>query len=200
MLSTRSIGTITEYECAVQLMQLGCIVSKPLDESSPYDLIADYCNHLIRIQVKHSTKQTGGFEFSCQSTQINSSRIESRSYSSDCVDYFGTIYDRMCYLVPISECKTQKKLRIEMPKNFSLLNVCWAVDYEAEYQLRRLVDPNSRPRIDMNAVAQQYIYQKFPTKNPEYKYEYRWITDGKHNCRYSGELENIPEGFRLGKV
>lgn len=195
MIPTRTLGTVVEYECAIHLMKLGCIVSKPLDESSPYDLIADYKNHLIRIQVKHSNEVSGGFQFSCESTQINSSRIEARRYSKESVDYFGTVYNETCYLVPIIECGGSKKLRLDAPENYSIKRINWAIEYEAAYILAKLEDPNASPRIDISDIISSYKKQ-IDVKNSQYGTI--WITDGTINKKIKN-VDDIPNGFWRGR-
>jgi len=138
MLSTKQIGTVTEYECAVFLMKLGCSISVPIGENNPYDLIVDVNNKLYRIQCKHSRSVEGGFQFSCESTRINATSIKVCKYSTDEIDYFGTIFEGTCYLVPVGLCRSECKLRTCPPKNGQLSKINWAKDYEASVILQNL--------------------------------------------------------------
>lgn len=204
-LNTKQIGTITEYECAIYLMKLGCTISFPLGDYAPYDFIADYHDHLLRIQVKKSTYlDNGAFQIECTTSQFRGDGVHTRIYTSNEIDYFATMFEDTCYLIDQKECKTSKILRIEVPKNLQLHNIFWAVNYEAEFKLAQLLDSNATPRVDMQKILSDLKFKKqkesllsIDTNNSQYGT--MWITNDQENKKiYKGE--EIPVGFHAGRV
>lgn len=111
MLSSKQIGTITEYKCMTYIMELGYNVSVPIGENSKYDFIIDTGDALIKVQCKHSTVlNNGSFEFSCETTRINATSVKCCTYTKHDIDYFCTWYNNVCYLVPVEECGRAKKV------------------------------------------------------------------------------------------
>ena len=119
MLSSKQKGNLTELQCLAAFTELGYIVSIPYGDCARYDFIVDINNILYRIQCKTSSKQDEGvYEFSCRSTAANHSRAATRSYSEEEIDFFATIIENKCYLIPICETGDRRKtLRFIPPKN-----------------------------------------------------------------------------------
>jgi hypothetical protein len=59
-------------------------------------------------------------------------------YTKDEIDYFATFWDNRCYLVPIEETSTEKRLRFEPPKNGQVKGISFAKDYLVEEVLKKL--------------------------------------------------------------
>lgn len=202
-LNSKQIGTITEYQCATFFLERGYVVSFPLGEYSPYDFILDYNNKLYKIQVKHSspTESKTGFIFSCSRTHVNRSRNVWFTYSEDEVDYFCTMFEGQCYLVPSSECKSSKQLRTELTKNYN--HVPWAVNYEADYILNKLINPNAKPRVNMDKLLQIQLDSERRERRQNLMktstYGKKCITNGIIN-KYIDETAQPPEGFRFGRT
>lgn len=136
-LSTQYKGIITELQVATYLLSLGYMVSQPLGQDSKYDLIVDVEGKLLRLQVKTSRPASeNSITFNCRTTTSNVKNCKSRRYSEEEVDYFATYWDGIVYLVPISECSTQKSLH----KNASFKRKDWSYmeDYEASEVLKRV--------------------------------------------------------------
>lgn len=143
MLSPKTIGTITEYECATYLMKLGLTVSTPIGDNAKYDLVVEINKKLYKLQCKHGAYQNGGLMIEC-TTNINTrTRLEKYTYQKDDVDYFCTFYNGMCYLIPFERCKTVFKLRFESPGNNSRKGIHWADEYEAPNVIKSIVDLSS---------------------------------------------------------
>lgn len=119
MLNSKQKGNLTELQCLAAFTELGYIVSIPYGDCARYDFIVDINNILYRIQCKTSSKQDEGvYEFSCRSTAANHSRAATRSYSEEEIDFFATIIENKCYLIPICETGDRRKtLRFIPPKN-----------------------------------------------------------------------------------
>lgn len=139
---TKQKGDLTELHCISAFVERGFLVSIPYGENSRYDFIADINGKLIRIQAKtaHEYKNDPAvIEFSCKSTQVNSRRTKIKKYTKEDIDYFATYWNNQCYIVPIEECSTSKKLRFGSPKNNQAKNINFAIDYELDTQINRLL-------------------------------------------------------------
>ena len=105
MLSSHFIGEITEQQVAVEFLKQGISISKPLVQSSRYDFIADINGKLYKIQVKTGTfKEDSYLEFATSTSHTNTKGTINISYSADDVDFFATIYENQCYLIPYNLC------------------------------------------------------------------------------------------------
>ena len=140
MLESKQKGNLTELQCITSFYELGYTVSIPYGENSRYDFIADVQGKLLRVQVKTSSiaEDKSYIEFSCRSSRSNASGCYNRSYTSEEIDYFATYYDGHCYLVPVRECSTAKKLRFTPPKNGQVVGINFAKDYELQTQLNKI--------------------------------------------------------------
>ena len=177
------------------------MVSLPVSHFATYDMIVDVGNaKLLKVQCKSSHVSPGGFSFHCTSTRINTKGASVHKYTEDEVDYIATIFENTLYMVHIDECDEHKTLRIEVPKNLQTNNLNWAVNYEADYVIAKLRGENVLPRLDMDAKLQEIKYSTTPQLSPNYKYTYRWITDGVHNKKFYGDIVELPDGFQLGRV
>lgn len=135
MLNTHFKGKITELLVAERFLSMGYQVSQPLVADSRYDFIVDINSKLYRIQVK--TSQIGGdneyIEFAASSSHTNTQGTIHKSYSQDEIDYFATIYDGNCYLMPVDKCGARKqRLRLKPTKNNQIVGINFAKDYLLE--------------------------------------------------------------------
>ena len=142
MLNSKQKGNLTELQCITAFYELGYSVSIPYGENSRYDIIADIYGHLLRIQIKTSSPLKGAedeaFVFSCRSTRVNTQGNISRKYTANEIDFFATFYRGKCYLIPVSECSTEKTLRFVAPKGKSNVNL--AANYELQKQLDTILN------------------------------------------------------------
>lgn len=139
MLKTKQKGIVTELECINYLAKIGCVISIPYGENSAYDFIVDTGLALLKIQCKTSSEKSNGtIIFSCRRTRVNTKRTISRKYSEKEIDYFCTFFKERCYLVPISECSSNKKLRFLDAGNSQQKGINYAEDYVAEKQIEKL--------------------------------------------------------------
>ena len=53
-------------------------------------------------------------------------------YLANEIDYFATIFNGQCYVIPQKECGAEKRLRLTPPKNGQTRGVSFAKDYELE--------------------------------------------------------------------
>lgn len=139
--NVKHLGSLTELEVMTYLFKLGYQVSIPYGDNAPYDLILDVNNKLLKIQVKTSRKiEDGVYEFTCIRTRINKHQNIRKAYSDKEVDFFATMINGICYLVPFNETSNSKRLRFLPPKNNQVKGITFAKEYEAEIQLNKLVN------------------------------------------------------------
>ena len=139
-LSSHFIGEITEQQVALEFLKLGYLVSKPLVQSSKYDFIVDINHKLYKIQVKTGTfKEDSYIEFATSTSHTNTKGTLNLSYSQDDVDFFATIYNGECYLVPFEICgKRSQRLRLVPTKSGQTKGITFAKDYHLEDIVKKL--------------------------------------------------------------
>ena len=124
------IGEITEREISIEFLKLGILVSKPIIASSKYDFVIDINNHLYKIQAKTSTYKNGCIFFETSTSHTNTKCTIHQSYAPTDVDFFATMYQGECYLIPFVECgKRNQSLRLEEPKNNQIKGITYADKY-----------------------------------------------------------------------
>lgn len=138
-MNTKQKGDITELSCILALKKLGITVSIPYGEDARYDLVADINGKLYKIQCKTSLYKDGCLRFSCRSIHYNTKERRGVNYIGE-IDFFMTVHNSICYLIPISECtnSSQKYLRIDTPKNNQTNGVSFAKDYELGAVLNKM--------------------------------------------------------------
>lgn len=134
-LSSHFIGEITERKVALEFLKLGIMISKPLVQSSKYDFIIDVNHKLYKIQVKTSTLREEGsyFDFATSTSHTNTQGTINLTYSEDDVDFFATMFEDQCYLVPKKICGNRnQRLRLKPTKNNQTVGITFAKDYHLE--------------------------------------------------------------------
>lgn len=133
-LSSHFIGEITEQQVALEFLKLGILISKPLVQSSRYDFIVDINNKLYKIQVKTGTfKEDSYLEFATSTSHTNCQGTLNLSYSKEDVDFFATMYEGQCYLIPFELCgKRNQRIRFIPTKNNQTKGVLFAKDFRLE--------------------------------------------------------------------
>ena len=106
-------------------------------------MIVDVDGFLIKVQVKTSSLKKGSenneaISFSCRSSHVNSSGVKNIKYTKEEIDYFATFWDGQCYLIPVSECSTEKTLRFVPPKSGQIKGIVFASDYTIQKQLTKI--------------------------------------------------------------
>ena len=134
MLNSHFIGEITEQQVTLEFLKQGILISKPLVQSSRYDFIADINNKLYKIQVKTGRfKEESYLEFATSTSHTNTKGTINISYSEDDVDFFATMYNGQCYLVPYRLCgKRAQRLRFVPAKNGQTKGILFAKDFKLE--------------------------------------------------------------------
>lgn len=113
----------------------GYQVSQPLIPDSRYDFIADIYGKLYKIQVKTGTVKDNGsyIEFATSSSHTNCKGTTNRSYSKDEIDFFATMLNSQCYIIPVQDCGSRtQRLRLKPTKNGQTKGIRFAKDYEID--------------------------------------------------------------------
>ena len=142
ILDTHFIGEITEREVAIEFLRLGYMVSKPLVQSSRYDFIVDIHDMLYKIQVKTSQqKDQNWFAFATSTSHTNAKGTTNKIYSENEVDYFATMFNHKCYLIPYKLCgHRSQRLRLTSALNNQVKGILFAKDYELSKTIGRMFD------------------------------------------------------------
>lgn len=116
------------------------MISKPLVQSSRYDFIADINNHLYKIQVKTGTyKENAYLEFATSTSHTNTRGTLNISYDANDVDFFATMYQNQCYLIPFEKCgKRAQRIRFVPTKNGQTQGILFAKDFKLEDIIKTL--------------------------------------------------------------
>ena len=142
-LSSHFVGEITEQQVAIEFLKLGILVSKPLVQSSRYDFIVDINHQLYKVQVKTSTpKENNAYiQFATSTSHTNTQGTLNLTYSEEDVDFFATMYENQCYLIPQKQCgKRNQRLRLAPTLNGQTKGVMFAKDYHLEDVVNALKD------------------------------------------------------------
>lgn len=139
-LSSHFIGEITEQQVALEFLKLGYLISKPLVQSSKYDFIVDIKHNLYKIQVKTGTvKEDAYINFATSTSHTNAKGTKNLTYLAEDVDFFATMYNGECYLIPYEVCGTRgQRLRLIPTKNGQTKGITFAKDYRLEDVINRL--------------------------------------------------------------
>ena len=140
MLSSHFIGEITEQQVALEFLKQGILISKPLVQSSRYDFIADINGKLYKIQVKTGTfKEDSYLEFATSTSHTNTQGTMNMSYNAQDVDFFATMYQGQCYLIPFNLCgKRAQRIRFVPTKNGQTKGILFAKDFKLEDIIKTL--------------------------------------------------------------
>ena len=133
-MNSKQKGNITELETMLAFLKLGYNVLTPYGDCERYDFVVDANNKFYRIQAKtsHTEDEGASFKFACRSCNRKDGKIIHHNYTNEEIDYFVTMFNGKCYLIPVEECGADKRLRILPTKNGQTRGISWAKDYELE--------------------------------------------------------------------
>ena len=80
----------------------------------------------------------GVYKIDCSRMRVNRNRNIRKHYTNEEVDFFATMINGKCYLIPQSEVSDSKRLRFLPPKNGQIKGITFAKDYEAKIQINKL--------------------------------------------------------------
>ena len=118
------------------LIKKNWIVSIPIQEHSPYDLVASNGNTVRRIQVKYRTEDKhGAMEVCLRNSWGNAKRgtVRSEAYTNEDIDVVAVTNGEVIAYVPIDEAaKTESfKVRIRPAKNNQQVKCRYIQEYQS---------------------------------------------------------------------
>jgi hypothetical protein len=133
MCDNKKKGNLTELKTMLAFLELDHNISVPYSESSRYDFVADINGKLIRVQCKTSRiAGRNSFKFKCRSDYCNTTSFSSRPYTKEEIDYFATVWNNVCYLVPVEEAgKSEFSL--------NLLSAQRPMHYAKDYEIKNVL-------------------------------------------------------------
>lgn len=153
-------GITTELLCQAEFIKRNINVSVPISAYCKYDFVADINGKFYRIQVKHSNPRNDSFTISAKSAHLSSNGPVTRKYRTEDIDFFCTVFNNNCYLIPISEVeeRTQITLTLDYETRAKTHYTMNASEYLLDLQLNL---------IKSGDVAKQkdYVIQKSDKNN-----------------------------------
>ena len=139
-MNSKLTGNLTEMKCMSAFMELGHNVLIPFGDCERYDFVVNIENQFLRIQCKTSQSDDDGssFFFRGRSSHRVKGHCVNEKYTKEEIDYFATIWDNHCYLIPVEECGSCKRLRLSPSINGQNRGVNHANDYELECMLNKI--------------------------------------------------------------
>lgn len=137
-MNSKQKGNIIEMSCMLYFMKLGLTVLTPYGDCNRYDFVLHLDDKFLRIQCKYpilSADKTS-ILLNGRSSNKQNGKICNHSYTDKEIDYFATFYNDNCYVIPVNDINTWKKLRLTKPKNNQMKNVCYLEQYEATKMLK----------------------------------------------------------------
>ena len=136
-LTSKQKGISTELQCLSAFAERGFTVSIPYGDGARYDFIVEINNRLWKIQCKTATFQEESvYKIECRSGHSNCTRYVHKNYTENEIDFFCTVINKQCYLIPVQETSTSKTLRFIPPKNNN--RVTLAFEYELDKQIEKM--------------------------------------------------------------
>lgn len=131
-LNSKQIGNITEVELMLAFLKLGYNVLSPYGDCERYDFVVDINGKFYKIQSKTASTTDEGASFTISTSSCNrkDGSFVHHTYSKEEIDYFGTVFDGICYLIPVECCQGRdKRFRLLSTKNNQTRGISWAKDY-----------------------------------------------------------------------
>ena len=122
-MNTKQKGDIIELKIILALTKLGFTVLIPYGDHNRYDCVVETNGKFFRIQCKAAHTKDNHRKKGKNICQL---------YTKNEIDYFATAFNDQCYLIPVEECNTNKRLRLHQTKNKQNKDITWAKDYELE--------------------------------------------------------------------
>ena len=138
---TKRIGSIEEQAIITELLQYqDIIVSKPVTDNEPYDIVMDYKGILYRVQIK-TTEYVKNNIMNFYTSITNPYKSTNEKYTDKDIDMFMLycLENKYCGLLLVSEYTSKETiLRISPTINKQSKGVKYAKDYELNKRLSEL--------------------------------------------------------------
>ena len=146
-LDHKQVGNLYELLVASKLIQLGCLLSFPYGENCLYDMIADYCGQLYKIQVKAPyVVSEGVYAVSCVTTN-NTTKSRFHGYSRNDVDLICSVVENelICLSPQLFENRQVISIRSNdsIPRNNQTKNIRYIKDLTFDNALQQVNNFNT---------------------------------------------------------
>ena len=132
-LTTNQKGAIAEAAITKAAVELGIVVSRPLQDA-PYDLVLDLPTGLLRVQCKWAVRSGEVVVVRCRRCRRGPDGFIHRGYDQGEIDAIAAYCDEVgaCYLLPLSMSVERAcvLLRLAPTRNNQRRKIHWARDYE----------------------------------------------------------------------
>lgn len=128
-MNTKTLGDLAELKAALYFAEQGYVVSKPIGDNAPYDLIVDKDNKLQKVQVKARSERNGVISVEMRSCMRNYTYFYTRD-DFDILAAYNADSGKMAFLTwdDIGD-KQGVALRTTPPKNGQKKGVMMMEDY-----------------------------------------------------------------------
>jgi len=96
-MNTKTKGDIGEYSAITKFMKMNWNVLKPIGDRQPYDLVLDFNNRFIKIQIKCAYKRKNSFIINNVRAKTNRKRYKFEGYKVNDFDF------AVCYIIEKNE-------------------------------------------------------------------------------------------------
>jgi hypothetical protein len=129
---TKTAADLGEYKAIVDLHERGYIVSNPLTEHAPFDLIIWKNGEASTVQVKYRSKNDGKINVRFRATQWNTDGSYNREIDKAPIDIYCVYCPESdeCYYFDPDGFDKSATFRIDPPKNGQSTGVHFAEDYK----------------------------------------------------------------------
>ena len=129
-------GALAELAVMRRAFELGVDVYRPVAEGTRSDMIFEWGDRLMRIQVKTARMVCGAIVVSAKTFRLKSDGYVRGTYTPDEVDAIAAYChaNRRCYLIPIAEIPASggMHLRLAPARNNQLKRLHFAAEYELD--------------------------------------------------------------------
>ena len=178
-------GITTELLCQTEFIKRKINVSVPVSPYCKYDFIADINGLLYRIQVKYANSNRTGFVINTTSTHLSSNGVKKNRYKKFDTDFFCTIFEGECYLIPIYEIENRTQVTLTLRSGIHKIDhfMMNASDYLLDRQLTQIKNGDIGKKRD-------YIIQKC-SKDGEVIGEFKTEKECALSCGNAGIQPHI---------
>jgi len=131
---TKDPGDLGVFQVQLDLHERGYIVSVPLTEHAPFDLVAYKDGKCRTVQVKYRSvrDERGTLTVHFRSSYSDSTGHHTQKVNKEAIDVYGVYCPDTdeCYYLSPDEFGKAVSLRIEPPENNQTTNVNFASDYQ----------------------------------------------------------------------
>lgn len=121
-MTNKAKGELVEQIVITELMKLGVVVSKPVGDNQPYDLVVELSDKLYKVQVRTAwiRKNSSTLKVAFQSARLNTKGM-TRTSNKDKVDYYITysFETNKCYILKCDSLENINSVCLQLNDEFN---------------------------------------------------------------------------------